>query len=105
MADMSADEKAGTTGSVTTSSGAGAVDDIHAEWTPAEERAIRIKFDLTITPLVTLLCMSFVSLCLLLYPLLFSSLTDQTCAVRLTAPMLGKALRCSSSKSPTALGL
>jgi hypothetical protein len=30
--------------------------DMDSEWTVAEEKAIRRKFDLTITPLVTLLC-------------------------------------------------
>jgi hypothetical protein len=59
MADtLSADEKVGAPGSVTTSTGAGAVDDVHyqPDWTLAEERAIRTKFDLTITPMVTILC-------------------------------------------------
>lgn len=30
--------------------------DIHADWTDAEEKAIRRKFDLTIVPMVTVLC-------------------------------------------------
>lgn len=31
--------------------------DINADWTDAEEKAIRRKFDLTIVPMVTVLCM------------------------------------------------
>ena len=34
-----------------------AVGSVDAEWTPEEEKAIRWKFDWTITPLVTLLYM------------------------------------------------
>jgi hypothetical protein len=30
--------------------------DMNPEWTVAEEKAIRRKFDLTITPMVTVLC-------------------------------------------------
>lgn len=33
--------------------------DVNSEWTVAEEKAIRRKFDLTITPLVTVLCKLF----------------------------------------------
>lgn len=35
--------------------------DVNSEWTVAEEKAIRRKFDLTITPLVTVLCRSTTS--------------------------------------------
>lgn len=37
--------------------GDGSVLDHESDWTPEEEAAIRRKFDLTITPLVTLLYM------------------------------------------------
>lgn len=60
MAEKSSDDvfQADSTGSSHT--GTGAVDEanieIDAEWTTAEETAIRRKFDLTIVPMVTILC-------------------------------------------------
>jgi hypothetical protein len=56
------DFKAEPAGSSDASTGSGAVDeanmDVGGEWTVAEEKTIRRKFDRTITPLVTLLCES-----------------------------------------------
>lgn len=56
------DFKAEPTGSSDASTGSGVVEeaniDVDSEWTVAEEKAIRRKFDLTITPLVTVLCKS-----------------------------------------------
>ncbi len=56
------DFKVDPAGSIDASTGSGIVDeaniDVDSEWTAAEEKAIRRKFDLTITPLVTLLCKS-----------------------------------------------
>ncbi|KAH8911972.1 MFS general substrate transporter [Coniochaeta sp. PMI_546] len=55
------DFKAEPAGSSDASTGSGVVEeadiDIDSEWTAAEEKAIRRKFDLTITPLVTILYM------------------------------------------------
>lgn len=54
------DLKVDPVGSSDASTGSGVVEeansDIGAEWTAAEEKAIRRKFDLTITPIVTVLC-------------------------------------------------
>jgi hypothetical protein len=55
------DFKAEPTVSSDASTGSGIVEEgnvVDSEWTVAEEKAIRRKFDLTITPLVTVLCKS-----------------------------------------------
>lgn len=54
--------KAEPAGSSNASTGSGIVEEANintdSDWTAAEEKAIRRKFDVTITPLVTVLCKS-----------------------------------------------
>ena len=61
---VSHDHKVEPAGSSDASTGSGYVEEANigdSEWTVAEETAVRRKFDLTITPLVTLLCKSAIS--------------------------------------------